>query len=106
MGHPPPMRGIERLNRRFSPGAAQDWCWLTNVPSVKTPLIASIKTVPAGGVRDDAMYTVTAGVTPCRYNVIREKMKFLHNRSRLRVPDQAKVMVMKKTLATAACLKL
>ena len=73
----------------------------------KAPIISSVKTMPASGICDDAVYTVTPGVTPglgiSLYVKMGNSYFVIHVYG---FPDKAKAMTMEKTLAGEACAKL
>jgi hypothetical protein len=73
----------------------------------KTPVVKSVKTIPASGICDDAVYALTPGVTPglgIALSVKKGASYFVVHVYGF--PDQAKAMDMEKTLATQACSKL
>jgi hypothetical protein len=66
-----------------------------------------VKTIPASGICDDAVYAVSAGVTPGADTSLYVKKGSSYFVVHIYgFPDQAKVMDMQKTLATQACSKL
>jgi hypothetical protein len=71
----------------------------------KTPVVSSVKTLPASGICDDAVYAVTTGVAAglgTSLNVKKDNSYIVvHGFS-----DQTKAMDMEKTLVTQVCLKL
>ena len=73
----------------------------------KVPVVSSVKTMPASHICDDAVYTVTPGVTPGLGTSLFVKKGnsyfILHVYG---FPEQTKVMDMEKTLAIQACSKL
>lgn len=73
----------------------------------KTPVVSSVKTVPASGICDDAVYAVTTGVA----SGLGTSLYVKKGNSYIVVhiygfADQTKAMDMEKTLATQACSKL
>jgi hypothetical protein len=73
----------------------------------KTPVVSSVKAMPASGICDDAVYAVTTGVAAGLGTSLYVKK----GNSYIVVhvygfPDQNKAMDMEKTLATQACSKL
>ena len=73
----------------------------------KTPVVSSVKTVPASGVCDDAVYAVTPGVTPGLGTSLYVKKGSSYFVVHVYgFPDQSKAMAMEKTLALQACSKL
>ena len=73
----------------------------------KTPVVSSVKTMPASCICDDAVYAVTPGVSPGLGTSLYVKKGssyfVLHVYG---FPDQTKAMAMEKTLALQACSKL
>jgi len=73
----------------------------------KTPVVKSVKTTPASGICDDAVYAFTPGVTPglgtSLYVKKGDSYFVVHVYG---FPEQAKAMAMEKTLAIEACSKL
>jgi len=73
----------------------------------KTPVVKSVKTIPASGICEDAVYALTPGVTPglgiALYVKKGASYFVVHVYG---FPDQTKAMDMEKTLATQACSKL
>ncbi len=70
----------------------------------KTPIVSSIKTLPAAGVCDDAIYTVSPGVTPA----LGTSLYFKKGSSYFAIhvygiPNQSTAMGMEKTLAMEVC---
>jgi len=73
----------------------------------KTPVVSSVKTMPASGVCDDAVYAVTPGVTPGLGTSLYVKKGSSYFVVHVYgFPDQTKAMAMEKTLALLACSKL
>ena len=73
----------------------------------KTPVVSSVKTMPASGIGDEAVYAVASGVTPG----LGTSLHVTKGNTYLVVhvygfPDQTKAMAMEKTLALQACSKL
>jgi hypothetical protein len=72
-----------------------------------TPVVSSVKTLPASGICDDAIYTVSPGVTPglgASLHVKKGSSYFvLHVYG---FPDQSKAMATEKSLAIQACSSL
>jgi hypothetical protein len=73
----------------------------------KTPVVKSVKTIPASGICDDAVYALTPGVTPglgvALYVKKANSYFVVHVYG---FPDQTKAVDMEKTLAVQACSKL
>jgi len=73
----------------------------------KTPLVSSVKTMPASGICDDAVYAgisgVTAGLGTSLYVKKGSSYFVVHVYG---FPEQTKTMAMEKTLAIQACSKL
>ena len=73
----------------------------------KKPIVPSIKTLPAVGICEDAIYTVSPGVTPglgtSLYVKKGDSYIVVHVYG---FPDQNQSMAMEKTLAVEACAKL
>jgi hypothetical protein len=73
----------------------------------KTPIVSTVKTLPASGICDDAVYTVSPGVTPGLGTSLYVKKGssyiVLHVYG---FPDQSTAMGMEKTLALQACSNL
>jgi hypothetical protein len=73
----------------------------------KTPVVSSVKTRPAGGICDEAVYALASGVTPglgtSSYVKKGNSYFVVHVYG---FPDQTKAMAMEKTLALQACSKL
>ena len=73
----------------------------------KTPVVSSVKAMPASGVCDDAVYAVTSGVAAgfgtSLYVKKGDSYIVVHVYG---FPDQAKAMAMEKTLAAQAGSKL
>jgi len=73
----------------------------------KTPITKSVKTIPASGIGDDAVYAIMAGVTPgLGTSLYVKKVNSYFVVHVYGFPDQPKAMAMEKALAVQACSKL
>jgi hypothetical protein len=73
----------------------------------KTPVVSSVKAVPASGVCDDAVYAVSvdaSGQSTAQLHVKKGRTYFVVHVYGF--PDQTKTMETEKTLALQACSKL
>lgn len=73
----------------------------------KTPIVSSVKTLPASGICDDAIYAVSPGAT----SGLGTSLYFKKGNSYFVLhvygfPDQSKAMGMEKTLAIQVCSNL
>ena len=72
----------------------------------KTPVVSSVKTMPASGICDDAVYAVTPGVTAGLGTSLYVKKGSSYFVVHVYgFPEQSKAMAMEKTLAIQACSK-
>jgi len=73
----------------------------------KKPVVSSVKTMPASGICDDAVYAVTPGVTAgLGTSLYVKKGNSYFVVHVYGFPEQTKAMGMEKTLAIQACSKL
>jgi hypothetical protein len=73
----------------------------------KTPITKSVKTIPASGIGDDAVYAIMGGVTPgLGTSLYVKKANSYFVVHVYGFPDQSKAMAMEKALAIQACLRL